>query len=85
MVFGLALKLTKGTFAPRDGKPRDPSAPVIANGNPVATAEVVDIEKVAEAAAPNTPAAQPKRVADPVAAHPNNNGNGHPKLEESHA
>ena len=79
--FGLGLKLTKGTFAPRDGKPRDPTSPVvIANGNPVATAEVVDIDKVAEAA---TIATQPRRVAEPVGA--NSNGNGQHKAEESHA
>jgi hypothetical protein len=42
--FGLSLKLTKGQFAPRDGKPRDPAAP-----NPAAAAEVIDIAKVVEA------------------------------------
>jgi hypothetical protein len=26
--FGLALRMTRGTFKPRDGKPRDPNAPV---------------------------------------------------------
>jgi type IV pilus assembly protein PilM len=38
--FGLALKMTKGQFAPRDGKPRDPSA-----GSTLAPAEVIDIDK----------------------------------------
>src|SRR5207249_11256376 len=38
--FGLALKMTKGQFAPRDGKPRDPAA-----GSTLAPAEVVDIDK----------------------------------------
>jgi type IV pilus assembly protein PilM len=39
--FGLALKMTKGQFAPRDGKPRDPAA-----GSTLApAAEVIDIEK----------------------------------------
>jgi type IV pilus assembly protein PilM len=37
--FGLSLRLTSQTFAPRDGKPRDPSA---------ALAEVVDIAKAVE-------------------------------------
>jgi type IV pilus assembly protein PilM len=38
--FGLALKMTKGQFAPRDGKPRDPTITPA-----VPAAEVVDIEK----------------------------------------
>jgi type IV pilus assembly protein PilM len=37
--FGLALKRTKGQFAPRDGKPRDPTAPA------TPAAEVIDIEQ----------------------------------------
>ena len=44
--FGLSLKLTTGMFAPRDGKPRDPSAP---NQG----AEVVDIDKAVESAGEN--------------------------------
>jgi type IV pilus assembly protein PilM len=43
LAFGLGLKLTTQQFAPRDGKPRDPSAP------PVAAAEVVDIDKAVTA------------------------------------
>jgi type IV pilus assembly protein PilM len=43
--FGLALKLTKGQFAPRDGKPRDPSVTGSAP-RPVA-AEVIDIAQAA--------------------------------------
>ena len=45
--FGLGLKLTKGQFAPRDGKPRDPATPI---GAPVpVAAEVVDIAQAAGA------------------------------------
>jgi type IV pilus assembly protein PilM len=82
MAFGLSLKLTKGTFAPRDGKPRDPTVTTVANGESVPTAEVVDIDKVAEAAAASTP----RRVAESVTAKSNGNGNRHDrKPEESHA
>jgi type IV pilus assembly protein PilM len=42
--FGLALKMTKGQFAPRDGKPRDPQA--ARDPHAASAAEVVDIEKV---------------------------------------
>jgi hypothetical protein len=42
--FGLALKMTKGQFAPRDGKPRDPAT---RRARAVA-AEVVDIAKAVE-------------------------------------
>ena len=54
---GLSLKLTTQTFAPADGKPRDPV--------PVTPAEVIDIHKaVAEVApvAPETPTENPTRV-----------------------
>jgi type IV pilus assembly protein PilM len=44
--FGLSIKLTTGQFAPRDGKPRDPSAPL-----PPA-AEVIDIAKAIENSTP---------------------------------
>jgi type IV pilus assembly protein PilM len=44
--FGLGLKLTTGPFAPRDGKPRDPSAP------PTPGAEVIDIVKAIENSTP---------------------------------
>jgi type IV pilus assembly protein PilM len=44
--FGLALKMTKGQFAPRDGKPRDPAVTTAAPA-PVA-AEVIDIAKAVE-------------------------------------
>jgi hypothetical protein len=44
--FGLGLKLTSGPFAPRDGKPRDPSAP------PAPAAEVIDIVKAIENSTP---------------------------------
>jgi hypothetical protein len=47
LAFGLSLKLTMGTFAPRDGKPRDPSAPP-----PQPTAEVIDIAKAIENSTP---------------------------------
>jgi hypothetical protein len=42
--FGLALKMTRGQFAPRDGKPREPAA-----GSTLAPAEVVDIDKAVQA------------------------------------
>jgi hypothetical protein len=44
--FGLSIKLTTGQFAPRDGKPRDPSAP------PPPAAEVIDIAKAIENSTP---------------------------------
>jgi type IV pilus assembly protein PilM len=44
--FGLSLKLTTTQFAPRDGKPRDPSAP------PPPAAEVIDIAKAIENSTP---------------------------------
>ena len=44
--FGLSVKLTTGQFAPRDGKPRDPSAP------PPPAAEVIDIAKAIENSTP---------------------------------
>lgn len=86
--FGLSLKLTKGTFAPRDGKPRDPSAMTQSPATVVPAAEVVDIDKVAEAAhAAQSAHETPRRVAEPVPANANGNGkgNGHHKMEESHA
>ena len=56
---GLGLKLTTTTFAPRDGKPRDPNAPI----TPAPTAEVVDINKVVAAVSPEAaPAADPHRA-----------------------
>jgi len=56
MALGLSVKLTKTYFAPRDGKPRDPTAPW--PEPPKAVAEVVDINQVASQAAA-APAAQP--------------------------
>ena len=47
--FGLSLKMTTQTFAPRDGKPRDPV--------PVTAAEVIDIQKAVEAVSPDASAA----------------------------
>jgi type IV pilus assembly protein PilM len=44
---GLSLKLTTQTFAPRDGKPRDPV--------PVTPAEVIDIHQAVAAVAPVAP------------------------------
>jgi type IV pilus assembly protein PilM len=65
MSFGLSLKLTTGQFAPRDGKPRDPATPVggAEAAAAVPAAEVVDMERVLEAAVPE---AQPRRTADAV-------------------
>jgi len=66
MAFGLGLKLTSGPFAPRDGKPRDPAA--LATAAPaVPAAEVVDINRVLEAA---TPEIQPRRTGDAVTQRP---------------
>jgi type IV pilus assembly protein PilM len=76
--FGLSLKLTTGSFAPRDGKPRDPAAPM------APTAEVVDLNKMLEsagaapAAGTNDSAAQQQAAAQPA------NGN-EIKREEIHA
>jgi hypothetical protein len=50
MAFGLSLRLTTQTFAPRDGKPRDPV--------PTTAAEVVDLNKAVEAASPDAMAPQ---------------------------
>jgi type IV pilus assembly protein PilM len=49
MAFGLGLKLTSGQFAPRDGKPRDPTAPAATRKEATSTpsAEVIDIAKIA--------------------------------------
>jgi type IV pilus assembly protein PilM len=49
---GLGLRHTKTYFGARDGKPRDPNKP-----REDLQAEVVDLNKIAEAAAPATPAA----------------------------
>jgi type IV pilus assembly protein PilM len=46
MSLGLGLKMTKGYFAPRDGKPRDPNAPW--PEEPKSLAEVVDINQIAD-------------------------------------
>jgi type IV pilus assembly protein PilM len=78
--FGLSLKLTTGPFAPRDGKPRDPSAPV------APAAEVVDIDKALAATAPPSGATdsngQTRRVADALPQHANGNFS---RREETHA
>jgi type IV pilus assembly protein PilM len=67
MALGLALKMTKGYFAPRDGKPRDPMMPF--PEAPKTLAEVVDINQIAAdataaAAAPSktVSAKQPEEV-----------------------
>jgi type IV pilus assembly protein PilM len=88
--FGLSLKMTKGTFAPRDGKPRDPTSTALPAPSPIAAAEVVDIDKVAEAANANslTATAMPRRVADATPApngHSNGNGHQHKVEEAAHA
>jgi type IV pilus assembly protein PilM len=50
LALGLGLKLTKGHFGPRDGKPRDPSAPWTAAPGPAfVSAEVVDINEAVSA------------------------------------
>ncbi len=46
MALGLGLKMTKGYFAPRDGKPRDPNAPW--PQEPMSLAEVIDINQIAD-------------------------------------
>jgi type IV pilus assembly protein PilM len=74
--FGLSLKLTTGQFAPRDGKPRDPSAP---QAPAAPAAEVIDIAKAIENSAP---AEVIRRTDLPPAA----NGIGaNGKREEAHA
>jgi len=67
LAFGLGLKLTTGTFAPRDGKPRDPSAP------PAPAAEVIDIAKAIEN---STPIDVIRRTDLPPSANGLGNGNG---------
>jgi type IV pilus assembly protein PilM len=53
---GLSLKLTTTTFAPRDGKPRDPNAPI----TPAPSAEVIDIEKAVGAREEGSASANPQ-------------------------
>jgi type IV pilus assembly protein PilM len=84
--FGLSLKLTTGPFAPRDGKPRDPSAPPTP---PAPAAEVIDIAKAIEN---STPAEVIRRTDLPPAANGlgathirNDNRNGSGTREEAHA
>ncbi|MGH7215116.1 MAG: pilus assembly protein PilM [Tepidisphaeraceae bacterium] len=57
VALGLALKMTRGHFGARDGKPRDPNAPIPATPAPVA--EVVDLNQLPEAP---TPGASPAPV-----------------------
>ncbi len=54
IAFGLGLKMTKGRFGPRDGKPRDPNEPPAA---PDSSVEVVDLN--AALLAGETPSTQP--------------------------
>ncbi len=81
--FGLSLKLTSGSFAPRDGKPRDPAAPM------APTAEVVDMNKMLESAgAAPAAAGTSNEIAPPPQAPPQSapqtTSNGI-KREEIHA
>lgn len=68
LAFGLSLRMTSGTFAPRDGKPRDPNAPRPDLG--IATAEVVDLSRELRAAvppeSPKEPSAEERRGGKPV-------------------
>ncbi|HEX8521797.1 MAG TPA: pilus assembly protein PilM [Tepidisphaeraceae bacterium] len=58
MALGLGLKTTKGYFAPRDGKARDPNVPW--PEPPKTVAEVIDINQIAaEAPAASRPASAP--------------------------
>jgi type IV pilus assembly protein PilM len=74
--FGLSLKLTTQTFAPRDGKPRDPV--------PTTAAEVVDINKAVEAASPEAMSASSTDAATRSNGH-GGAGNGTARKEEVHA
>ncbi|MCC7351866.1 MAG: pilus assembly protein PilM [Phycisphaerales bacterium] len=67
LAFGLALRHTSGSFAPRDGTPRDPNAP--RPDLAVASAEVVDIGRELQAVspdAPREPSAAQRRTGTPV-------------------
>jgi len=75
---GLGLRLTTAQFAPRDGKPRDPSAPI----TPAPAAEVVDINQAVAAASPEAAATAPARATRVVDAPQASIAK---KLEESHA
>ena len=79
--FGLGLKLTTGPFAPRDGRPRDPSAPA-AVAPAVPAAEVIDIAKAIEN---STPMDVIRRTDVPPAPAGGHSGNGADKREEIHA
>jgi type IV pilus assembly protein PilM len=79
---GLSLKLTNTQFAPRDGKPRDPSAPA----TPAPAAEVVDINQAVAAVSPEAATATtPARPAPTVVDAPQNNNAHSRRMEESHA
>jgi type IV pilus assembly protein PilM len=80
--FGMSLRLTTGQFAPRDGKPRDPSAPA------TPAAEVIDIQKALEAAPAEVPSTAASTAAAPTrrpGGEPASNGDGYLKREEVHA
>lgn len=67
LAFGLSLRMTNGTYAPRDGTPRDPNAP--RPDLAVASAEVVDIGRELQAVspdAPREPSAAQRRTGTPV-------------------
>jgi type IV pilus assembly protein PilM len=71
LALGLSLRMTNDHFGPRDGRPRDITAPVLPNATtetpaPTSTAEVVDLSSAVRASAdpapsPSTPASTATR------------------------
>ncbi len=71
MAFGLSLRLTKGTFKPRDGKPRDPNDPVEIPPAPTDAADAPGAEATSAPSPAQSPASSGTGVATeaaPVAA-----------------
>lgn len=67
LAFGLSLRMAVGSFAPRDGTPRDPNAPRPDLG--VSSAEVIDLSRELHAVspeAPKEPSAEERRGGKPV-------------------
>ena len=64
VAFGLGLKLTRGHFGARDGKPRDPSGPAVGPDGILlrGDAEVVDLNTAVRAAVASE--AKPMEVAN---------------------
>jgi Tfp pilus assembly PilM family ATPase len=80
--FGLALKRTTGQFAPRDGKPRDPSTgPAVS----AASAEVIDLDKLMQATTTTAPPPPPAADSGARRVHDAARTNSLQTREEAHA